>query len=335
MTKHIAKLNKIDYLIIFLIIITLPALIGLSIIRSEATNYNFNENFNTSTKVFNKSTKNIQSYLDKKNKDQLQKEKERVIQERISQFEENLIELEDYLGNNNLKYYYGIYFQDLNNPVIEGGYEADKRFYPASIYKIPLAMMVLERAEAGEIDLEKEVPIEVRDEKQIKQKSLTEVMSLMIRESNNDAMGIFERELGGYYKSQKKLEQDFGVKVQRRGQITTPEALGKVFAKLYETGENAYITREHRAFLINEMRAADEWLLDRIPAAVEEYNKMNETNLTSATKIGTLDGVYQDGGFIFGENSDYVLIVMNKNRLTYDAVEEIEKITEIILTGLE
>lgn len=243
---------------------------------------------------------------------------------------QNTKEVEAYLAKAGIKNLYGISFLDLNYTDLSYKHDAAKIFHPASIYKVPLAMLTLKAASEGKIDLETKITHEK------KTKTLRTVLELMIQESNNDAMAIFENRLGGYDKVQNLIKTEFGASVVRRGQKVTADDFVRIFQRLYPNSEKRYLSVEDNSYLLTLMQTPLDWLQDRIPAAVKAFMKESKvTGIRVADKIGTLDGVYQDGAIIFGNNSDYVLIILNKSRLTTDATKEIATITKLLLKGLE
>jgi beta-lactamase class A len=246
------------------------------------------------------------------------------------QAEHNTKELTAYLARAGISGNYSIYFEDLRSGVTITHRESQLR-HPASIYKMSLGLLIMHDFEAGKIDLQKTV--KVKD----KTYTLEKIMELMYVESNNDAMSIFERELGGYQETQKRIREDFDARVERIGQRTTAADLAKLFKKLYFSTDSGYLSEEGKQKILNYMFAELSWLQDRIPAGVRSLQAAGEVSseVKVASKIGTLDGVYQDGALIFGANSDYTLVILNQNRLTTEAVPEIKQIVKVVLEGFE
>lgn len=245
-------------------------------------------------------------------------------------FAPNIAAVDAYLEENNIGNNFAVAFIDLKYSDTYYYHNEEATFRPASIYKVPLSMLVLKKVEDGEVDLN---DLAWKDGKQ---KSLKEIMELMIIESDNDGMSIFESQLGGYVATQNLMLQDLGVQVRRIDQVTNAKDIETVFRQLYDTGDSAYLNKESRDYLIDLMANASSNNRDRIPRATDQFNQENNTSLTAATKIGNLTGIYEDAGFIFGENSDYVLVILNKNLLNNsDGIEHIGNITKLLLKDLE
>ncbi len=232
-------------------------------------------------------------------------------------------ELFNYLASKKISGNYSVYFEDLKSGDKVVHLETRNR-KPASIYKVALAVLVIRKSEVSGLSMNKLVRIEDKNY------TLAKVMELMLTESNNDAIGIMERELGGYNATQSLIGQEFGALMKRAGQITTAADIAKVYKKLYEsyTIDGGYLSRAGAGQIIDLMKRQIPQLQDRIPAAVKAVKPEYEV----ASKIGTLDGVYQDAALIFTDSGrDYLLVILNEQRLTTAAVAEIKEITRILL----
>lgn len=232
-------------------------------------------------------------------------------------------ELANYLVSKKISGNYSIYFEDLKsgNKLVHLENRTRK---PASIYKVALAVLVMKKSETSGLNLNKLVRIDNKNY------SLAKVMELMLTESNNDAIGIMERELGGYNATQSLIGQELGVVMKRAGQITTAVDIAKVYKKLYEsyTQDGGYLTRAGARQIIDLMMRQIPQLQDRIPTAVKAIRPEYKV----ASKIGTLDGVYQDAALIFtGNDRDYLLVILNEQRLTTSATAEIKEMARILL----
>lgn len=253
---------------------------------------------------------------------------------RREQFAKNITIAQAYLSQNKRSANYAVYFADLNynqanQPQYLFTHNPNSSFAPASIYKVPLAMLVLKTSDEGKLDLNTTIS------HQGKPKTLQTVLELMIQASDNDAMSIFESRLGGYNTVQTRIKADFKAQVVRIGQQTTASDVAQVLTFLYQNPDN-YLKPMSQQYLISLMQTSLNWQRDRIPAAVNSYNQENQSQLTTASKIGNLTGVYQDAALIQGGQTDYVLVILNKNRKTNsEAINEIHFLTKTLLEGME
>jgi beta-lactamase class A len=249
--------------------------------------------------------------------------------------EENKANVVAYLKEKRLESYYGIYFYDTKyDNTFE--HNSTATFKPASIYKVPLAILTLKEIERGKFTLEEKILHNGSWQ------TIDFVIDVMITESNNDSMASLENKMGGYYPTQDLMQQDLGLQVKRAGQITSARDIGTIYKILYDSYKgqsDVYLSKKSADYLINYMLTAQPRHRDRIPTAVESFNNQNNLKnqkaLKTANKIGNLNGVYQDAAIIFGNNSDYILVILNKSRLTYKAVDEIHEITKTLLNNLE
>jgi beta-lactamase class A len=240
----------------------------------------------------------------------------------------NQKELESYLSKHGIADKYDVMmiankedeFQTLNS------WHKTAEFAPASMYKVPLAIVTMHNIEKGEFTLNSSTTMGSRN--------VDNVMSIMLRESNNDAMTALEKRNGGYERVQATLKE-LGISVIRRGQKTTAADLAKAFRILIDDN-NTFINQQSKDHILNHMFNVIPSQRDRIPTGVDEFKKENSITreIKVANKIGNLDGVWQDGAIIFDGDYKYIMIIMNKNRASANPTQEVRAITKILLKGI-
>lgn len=254
------------------------------------------------------------------------------IKQRQDQLAANSKEVLSFLQRKGLTANYAIAFTDLNAEEISFKHNENRNYAPASIYKLPLAMVILKQ-----IDLEK-VSLEQVLRYSGKTYTVAEALTLMITKSDNDAMTALERSLGGYNYLIKLIKTDLGVQIERRTMKATALEISKAFKILSATGINSYLSGANRLYLLGLLENVIPEHRDRIPAGMAAFVKargLNPNDFRVFNKIGNLNGIYQDAALISSKDSNYVLIVLNNTRLTTDAAAEVKQITQLLFQGLE
>lgn len=233
---------------------------------------------------------------------------------------------------------YGIYFAEISDPVNIYTHNADSIFGPASMYKVPLTIVVLHLVEKGEIKLTDVISVQKTGTNNYKKMTVADTISIMIRESNNEAMTALEKKAGGYYRVQ-RFFSDLGLRIVRRGQETTANNMAKAFRILVDP-QNTFINQDSKNYILGHMFNVVNVQRDRIPTGVNQYFSDKGTSTSAAgvkvaNKIGNLDGIYQDGAIIFARNRTYVLIILDHKQITTKARENIQIITKLLLKNLE
>lgn len=224
---------------------------------------------------------------------------------------------------------YAIYIDDFGAYGHLGINEA-KIFLPASVYKVPLAMVVLKDVDDGKTtlehsylvtDSEKKYDFDVLSEREGNYNiSLDSLLDYLIRYSDNTAMTTLEHRFGGVYNLQGRMVNELGViTFTRLPHQVTAKDVASVFQVLYE---DDYLSEESRDYLLNLLKTVVPWLNDRIPAGIPE-------EIEVAHKIGNLEGVHQDAGIVFGKERDYIIVILNKNINPGTAREKVKQIAEL------
>lgn len=236
-------------------------------------------------------------------------------------------EIDMILGEDSKNYSY--FIQNLYTKEYIANNEEDT-FHPASIYKVPLALAILHKIEEGEVGYDQKLLV---TENQIRysfdplakrdlpfEVSVRELLEYLICYSDNTAMTTLEHRLGGVYDLQETYEVDLGIKgITRLPGKTNAKSVAALFRGIYE---EKYLDSANNEFLLSLLKDIAPGQNDRIPAGVPE-------DIEVAHKIGTLDRVYQDAGIVYGQRSDYIIVVLNKDINQGEAREKIQEISEI------
>ncbi len=135
-----------------------------------------------------------------------------------------------------------------------------------------------------------------------------------------------ENVLGGYLKNNEKTINQLGVEVFFRW---PHEAYARDIAKVFEgIYKGTYLKDDTNNFLLNLLLNTAPHLQDGIPAGLPEQTKI-------AHKTGQLPGYsWEDAGIIYGEKTDYVLVIINRE-IDYDtARSKIQQISKVVYEAL-
>ncbi len=192
----------------------------------------------------------------------------------------------------------------------------------ASMIKVFIMAAIMDKAERGELDINETLTLRGSDKvggagilagyPSGSELSLREVMELMITHSDNTATNILIDRLGmstindyiqreGYGDTiLRRKMMDFDAVAAGRENFSSVRDLGTFFTRLYNyecVGE-----RYDKIMIDFLVKQTD---TDCFPAALPDKQ--------IAHKTGALDGLYDDGGIIYSDSGDAVLVIMTEN----------------------
>lgn len=231
---------------------------------------------------------------------------------------------------------YGIWVKDTDSGEVFG--LNDKEIFPpASIYKVPLAILVLKDIDSGKRELKDTYPIKSKNKAyesdpmyrypENKKVTIEEYLNKLIRESDNTAMLSIEDMLGGVEQVNERFKSELEISsFFRKPFECTPEEIGRVYEKIYK---QKYLSPESNELLISHMKKLPTRMQDRIPAGLNSKNILGV-----AHKIGnvtTSGGVeYADAGIVYDVKGDYVIVIVNKDINEAKARNKIPQVSEAV-----
>lgn len=192
----------------------------------------------------------------------------------------------------------------------------------ASMIKVFILACVMDKAQRGELDLDETLTLRSSDKvggagilagyASGTELTLREVLELMITHSDNTATNIVIDRVGmstindyirreGYGDTVlRRKMMDYDAIAAGRENFSSVRDLGTFFNRLYnyECVGEAY-DKIMLEFLVKQTDT------DCLPAALPDKQ--------IAHKTGALDGLYDDGGIIYSDNGDAVLVIMTEN----------------------
>lgn len=149
---------------------------------------------------------------------------------------------------------------------------------------------------------------------------LGSILEYLIIYSDNTAMTTLEHRLGGVYDLQNRMNSELGITGFTRlpGETTASET-AEMFEGLYN---ETYLEPETNAFLLDLLENVTESHNDRIKAGVP-------MDIAVAHKIGTLETTYHDAGIVYGNERDYIIVVLNDHIDPTEAQKKVKTISEI------
>lgn len=207
---------------------------------------------------------------------------------------------------------YSIYVYDLKRE--QGfGINEEKIFYPASISKLPYAILILRDVDAGKYS----------------KASINADMTALITHSDNTALMRFEKKLGGYAVVNKRIKAELGVdNIFRYPHTCQAVDVGTLYKGLYN---QTYLSKESNDYLINLLENTDSAYDDRVQQGLPE-------GVEFAHKIGwiTTSGgeAYNDSGIVYGELTDYIIVVLDKDVSSKSVIKMTKPLSETIYNTL-
>lgn len=236
---------------------------------------------------------------------------------------------------------FAVYVYDLkreNGFVVNG----DQKMYPASISKVPYALLTLKGIDDGKYTLETTYPISDKYKEYTFDKmyyfedgmkvSIGTYLEYLLQESDNTAMTHLEQFHGGTKAYNAKIADQLGItELTRTPHETTANAVGEVFRNIYD---QKYLSKEMNEYLLDLMINTPTQFHDRIKAGVADFKEA-----VVAHKIGNLhydEGfVYSDAGIVYGKYTDFVIVVLSQDIPTSQiGSSKIVEITELVYKNL-
>lgn len=210
---------------------------------------------------------------------------------------------------------------------------SNKVLPPASISKLPIAILILKDVDSGKYSLDTNVVL-MDEDKAYESDSLyyynsgvslavREYLKFMLEESDNTAMTLLERVLGGSNLINFRTVTELGLqKLFRLPMEATSDYIAKIWYGIYN---QKYLSKDLNDLLIGYLLNTSSWLQDRIPQGVP-------SDVRVAHKVGQIDTddgmAYNDSGIVYGPKYDFILVIIDQDVDRNEATSKIVKITE-------
>jgi beta-lactamase class A len=235
---------------------------------------------------------------------------------------------------------YGIYLHDLGRDKTIS-INGDVDFPPASMAKMTVALLVMRDIDAGKYSLATTYPIQ--DEVKFSDTDdlgmlingtevpLRTYLEKLIQDSNNTAWYHLIKFLGGSFEVvNQRTRVELGVDpIFLDPHSSTANQFGKLYDDLYHARS---VSESSRDYLIDLMKTALVWNREGIGLGLPP-------NIEFANKIGylwTVDDVnFVDSAIVYGVNTDYILIILNKDVDWERGKQRLEDISRIVYESLD
>jgi beta-lactamase class A len=227
---------------------------------------------------------------------------------------------------------FGLYIKDLNTNK-EYEFNPNEQFYPLSLFKLPLAYIVVRDAEKGDLKLDDLVEYKKEDYYDGfgtigmsgvgSEFRYDKVLELMIRESDNTAPNMLKRKLGEEYLNEefKKITGDKNADLFDEYLYTTPKKCSRVTEGIFY---KKWINDSSVNLLLSFMYPTS------YDTTITPYL---DESLTFYHKVGIMPGMYHNCGIIKGENTDILLCLMSKD-ITEESFNNVSKLVAEFINGL-
>lgn len=213
--------------------------------------------------------------------------------------------------------------------------------YPASISKLPVAMLILKDIQESKYTLSTKIKVEgkhmatvsnVLGRKDIgKSYKIDEYMHWLLIDSDNVSVRVLEDFLGGSNHVNKRTREELGVDpFFRDPHEVTAKNIGRVLRMIY-AGD--FLNKVYREYILTLMLSTPKDLQEELPTGFPSGTKF-------AHKTGRIwpsgGGVsFNDAGIVFGPKSDFVIVYLNQNVSIENAQSNAKKIAELIYSELQ
>lgn len=209
---------------------------------------------------------------------------------------------------------YSVYVKDLkDNETIEAG--TKKIYRPASTFKLFTAALILKDIEENKISLETTLKLPAEDD-EIKYVSIENLMQMMLTYSDNESQSAFFN----YLKREninERISKELNIHSTKLDPFETDaKGIALLLEKIYKAD---LLNVDHSDLLIKLMLRSS--TKNRIKAGIPEKIKV-------ANKIGTLDKEIHDAGIVFGQENDYIIVILSDQIKYAEAIQNQALISE-------
>lgn len=235
---------------------------------------------------------------------------------------------------------YGIYLYDLKRDN-EVSINADIIFPPMSISKLPVGIMTLKAVDEGKFKLDDYFEFDNQswaDPTNVLKRSfigtsfsIADYVRFLLVDSDNSSIRKLESLLGGYELLNEKVKAELGVEhFFRNPHDATAKDVGRVFKGIYN---QEYLSFEMNKYLVELLQNTHPILQDGIPVGVPAPYKYEIAHKTGqgSSDIGY---IWEDAALVFGEKTDYILVVLNDRIDIPVARYKIQRISELVWNTL-
>lgn len=216
--------------------------------------------------------------------------------------------------------------------------KGDKTVPPASISKLPAAILTLKAAQDGEflfkdgLELQEQFKYIPEDPMYNYQTGMEypigEYVRNVITGSDNTAMRHLEFLHGGVEVYAQKLSK-LGIKLTRQPHITTAIDVGEVFEGIYQ---KRWLNQANTDYLLQLIMTENKWNSDRLVLAMKKFPEAKVAHKIG--QVNTDNGIsYHDAGIVFGK-ADFVIVILNQDTTADIGITKIREISQYLYQEL-
>ncbi len=233
---------------------------------------------------------------------------------------------------------YGVVLTNLNSGQ-SLDINADQVLPPASISKVPYAILTLKEIEEGKISFTDTISMQSHhyaypsDDLYYtplgEELTFQTLLESLLVDSDNTAMTILEDYFGGNIAYNERLNTLGLAGVTRFPHETTAADVTQMFQGIYS---NTWLNKDSTNILYELMSKSKPQFSDRIVEGV----KLADPEAKVVHKIGQIINddygeTYHDAGLVFAEDSDMLIVILNNHEVPNEAAQTIQKITELFV----
>lgn len=230
--------------------------------------------------------------------------------EEENNLEDLKVDIETYLATQPGSY--SVYIEDLNTGE-SLSVNGEELYPPASIFKVPFAMLVVQDIERGNVSFETVLTLQDYHKMYAtdvlagypagSQFTVRNLIDRMLTYSDNTALNILYNHLYIEVDINARLQKDLNLRQTTLSPYqTTSTDIGHVFKDLYLA---QILSKQNSEFILALLTNNPFYKNTRIDAGLPQ-------DVSLAHKIGNLDTTCQDAGIVYSSTGDYIIVILNQ-----------------------
>lgn len=250
--------------------------------------------------------------------------------------------LEQEKSNGNL-YEYSFYFKNLNSPLWFGINE-EKSFFPASLFKLPIAMTIYEQGEREDFFLDNLITYTpeiaaINKTNPLNEESLLvvgnsysakDLVKMLLEQSDNGAKDLLLSVLNKKYFLELLNVVSISDPTDKQNFTVSSEEYALFLRLLYNS---SYLNEEHSEYLLSILSKSDftQGIVAGVPSTIKVSHKFGTYSAEEKTNNGNVKAsLLHDCGIVYLKDSPFVICFMTKGKDVESLFEIIKHVSQMV-----